>query len=706
MEHLRELFKLYNQRECEDGEELATKKREQKTDYLIKTQFEEVQARKHPAVSVSRKKSVLRWKKSKSLPSKEKATEKKLEKESNVSSNLFNHMVAKIQMMSEIKKRKMIDRLLDANDSGMIRKMFENDIAEPTKVEVKLLHRALNILWEELMCNIAEFKFEREVVVLLCEREKVKARFLDAMLLYPHFVPDTWGGRHLCDLVKSVGTAKNIPHDEGDGLIPPPIVETIPSQWTKQLQQILGEQKPKSQESTFSATEGTKQVVERNLMAKSGKAVDPVVTDREQEDVLVAVDDEEEEHVAELGKRRGTKKKRKSRSENRTRKTALMERRDQQNDYENKEEEYAEKVKTVQEVSSGVEGKSIPKKITNDFQHKAQKITEKERDNDFTGASSKRPEVRAAKSKKNEKNVTVSLEKTQSTISQQKSMESLSEGKLGDLKTQPKIENESSETKCPEINETRTQEEVVDEAIKEKARTVPVEDKHIEKDARPKETRKNLEKGKKEETKDDLKFTTSKEQKEKKQLTGKKVEDKKGEEVGHATEKLESKTPAEQKERKKVDEKGHEEELSGEKIGGSKEKLTNKTSIQSRETLNITKKKTVKEEGKKSVKVRTNSASPVKDKEHKGGSNDTKINKESKKSATQETLTEIASKPKKQKMRAKNSDSEKEHRKKKDPKVKKREQKEHKPHKSAGNEWKETGHKKSTLKNASGSKDK
>uniref|UniRef100_A0A0K0DNB8 Bromo domain-containing protein n=1 Tax=Angiostrongylus cantonensis TaxID=6313 RepID=A0A0K0DNB8_ANGCA len=697
MEHLRELFKLYNQRECEDGEQLATKKREQKTDYLIKTQFEEVQARKHPAVSVSRKKSVLRWKKSKTLSSKEKPTEKKLEKKLNVSSNLFNDIglssvkrndgnadftfnklknddhelsylpLTKIlhhrdfrnacKMMSEIKKRKMIDRLLDANDSGMIRKMFESDIAEPTK-EVKLLHRALNILWEELMCNIAEFKFEREVVV--------KARFLDVMLLYPHFVPDTWGGRHLCHLVKSVGTTKSISHDEGDGLIPHPVVE----------------------------------VVEWNVMAKSGKTVNPVVNEGDQ-DALVAIDGEEEEHVAELGKCRPTKKKRKSRPENRTRKTALMERRDQQNDCKNKVEQFAEKVETVQEVGTEVVGKP---KVTDDFQHQAQEIIEKQGNNVFTEASSKLPEVKAAKSKKNERNVTAALEKTRSTISQQEIIESLSDGKLGDSKKQPKIENESIDTKCPEINEMRTQEEDADETTEEKTRIVLVENKHIEKDENPKETRKNLERGKKEETKEDLRFTTSKEKEEKKQMTGKKVEKEKGKEVSRATEKLESKIPAEQKEREKVAEKGQEEKDSEEKIGGTRGKLTSKTFIQSQEKINTTKKKAVKEEGEKHVKMRTHSASPVKDKEHKGGSKDTKINKESKKkSATKETSFEIGSIPKEQKIKAKNSDSEKEHRKKKDPKVKKREQKEHKPYKSAESEGKESGYKKSTLKNASGS---
>ncbi|KAJ1360166.1 hypothetical protein KIN20_019080 [Parelaphostrongylus tenuis] len=140
MEHLRELFRVYNQREGEDVEK-AFKKREQKADALLETKFEEVSVQKRPVRSVSRRKT-MRWKKNK-------------------------------KMMSEIKKRQMFDRLLNADESRIIRKMFERDIADPAKDENKILHRALSNLWEELMGKIGELKFEREVVVLLCEREKI-----------------------------------------------------------------------------------------------------------------------------------------------------------------------------------------------------------------------------------------------------------------------------------------------------------------------------------------------------------------------------------------------------------------------------------------------------------------------------------------------------------------------------------------------------
>ncbi|KAJ1359471.1 hypothetical protein KIN20_018222, partial [Parelaphostrongylus tenuis] len=63
MEHPRELFQVYDQREGEDVEK-ASKKREQKVDAHLETKFEEPSVQKRPVVSVGRRKTML-WKKNK-----------------------------------------------------------------------------------------------------------------------------------------------------------------------------------------------------------------------------------------------------------------------------------------------------------------------------------------------------------------------------------------------------------------------------------------------------------------------------------------------------------------------------------------------------------------------------------------------------------------------------------------------------------------
>lgn len=101
----------------------------------------------------------------------------------------------------------MMEKLLNEQDTATIRKFIETELAKPSyKVglliifpnltcplynklplqEVKLLHRALNQLWEDVMCNLTQFHFEQEALVFLCEREKVRLyhAFMHSSLMF------------------------------------------------------------------------------------------------------------------------------------------------------------------------------------------------------------------------------------------------------------------------------------------------------------------------------------------------------------------------------------------------------------------------------------------------------------------------------------------------------------------------------------------
>ncbi|VDK52675.1 unnamed protein product [Cylicostephanus goldi] len=67
----------------------------------------------------------------------------------------------------------MLEKILNEEDTAVIRRLFEEGLTKPSYKEIKLFHRAMNKLWEEVMCNIGQFHFEHEAHVLLCEREKV-----------------------------------------------------------------------------------------------------------------------------------------------------------------------------------------------------------------------------------------------------------------------------------------------------------------------------------------------------------------------------------------------------------------------------------------------------------------------------------------------------------------------------------------------------
>ncbi|VDO37891.1 unnamed protein product [Haemonchus placei] len=233
IEELRKLFVAFRrnkQAQKLDAEPVVHSTQPTKYDDQERTLFEDVQVKKRPAVSLRRKSSI-KWK-----------TDQQIWGQGDDTSveEIVQHRDFRIaqKITAEAKKSKMIDTLLSQADTEVLRNLFESELARPTfKVfkEVKLLHVALNKLWEEIMCNIMKYNFEHEVHLFLCEREKVKARILDVMLICPQNLPDNWGswveGSNLESLLKSV-------HYEDAPVIPSPVAQSVPSQWTKHMKEI------------------------------------------------------------------------------------------------------------------------------------------------------------------------------------------------------------------------------------------------------------------------------------------------------------------------------------------------------------------------------------------------------------------------------------------------------------------------------------
>ncbi|KJH49724.1 hypothetical protein DICVIV_04145 [Dictyocaulus viviparus] len=420
IENLRQLFKSFHHREREENEKLdddaLNKKRQQKNDYLNRTEFEEVEVRKRPAISINRKKTTLRWKKSKS-----RSESKKNESDVELSlMDIYNHRDFRNarKMMSEVKKRKIIDRLLNAQESEVVRKLFETDMAQITNVEIKMLHRAFNNLWEELMCNITDFQFERESIVFLCEREKVKARFLDVMLLYPHFIPDTWGGRHFCELVHSMDGAINVHHNE---IFPSPITQSAGNNNKIKGEKVFGQ-------------------------------------DVDIDDVMLAVDDDEKD-MAEAIKRK--RKKSKSLTKENAAKALKHTQTEEKDLHENIENEKrtkeTEKIKeqekkkdVKQENDKESQKKSSPADGNAEKKPKIMELSDKEKDalidlykwdlavtqevNDFD-----------EKSENSSRKLIRHQEKTQDSLSQDETMECTTEQNADEHERKQKIDNEINE---------------------------------------------------------------------------------------------------------------------------------------------------------------------------------------------------------------------------------------------------------------------
>ncbi|KAK6056306.1 hypothetical protein COOONC_06188 [Cooperia oncophora] len=165
--------------------------------------------------------------------------------------------------MAEVKKTKIMENLLNQTDAEVVRKLFETELAQPSSQvfkEVKLLHRALNKLWEEVMCNIAKYGFEHEITLFLCEREKVKARLLDVMLIYPQNLPENWGGRRMCSWVEGSSIQQLVKSLKKDDVsaVPSPVAQSVPSQWTKLMKEIVDEKSKKPETPERAAPEKQK----------------------------------------------------------------------------------------------------------------------------------------------------------------------------------------------------------------------------------------------------------------------------------------------------------------------------------------------------------------------------------------------------------------------------------------------------------------
>ncbi|CAJ0606182.1 unnamed protein product [Cylicocyclus nassatus] len=234
IEVLRKLFKTFHEKErsfrTKASEEAAPKKKKRGSDSLAKTEFEEVQVVRRPARSAGRRKSALHWKQEHKMESPsarrggmtpKKEDKMTIKEETKVAGDVKDLSVEDVvqskdfwialKILDEVSKVKMLEKLLNEEDTAVVRRLFEENLAKPSYKEIKLFHRAMNKLWEEVMCNLGQFHFEHEAHVLLCEREKAKSRFLDVMLICPSTLPQSWGGQHICHLTESEAGSLLVP---------------------------------------------------------------------------------------------------------------------------------------------------------------------------------------------------------------------------------------------------------------------------------------------------------------------------------------------------------------------------------------------------------------------------------------------------------------------------------------------------------------
>ncbi|EPB70062.1 hypothetical protein ANCCEY_10849 [Ancylostoma ceylanicum] len=232
IELVRQLFRTFHEKErglrAKTNEEAETGKKREPVDILAKTEFEEVGVAKRPAVSLVRKKSSVRWKRKPSGATHDKPTKegtgkkkdseptKKDEKQSTdvkdvPITDVIQHREFRLarKIIDEVHKAKMMEKLLNEQDTAIMRKFIENDLANPSY--------------------------------------KAKARFLDVMLVCPSTLPNSWGGRHICEITDvrpgMLITSASTP-DEAS-VVPPPIAESFPSPWTKIVKGMMDENKLK-----------------------------------------------------------------------------------------------------------------------------------------------------------------------------------------------------------------------------------------------------------------------------------------------------------------------------------------------------------------------------------------------------------------------------------------------------------------------------
>ncbi|WKX94858.1 hypothetical protein Q1695_011823 [Nippostrongylus brasiliensis] len=312
IEALRTLFQAFHkkerqemQQEEQNREEIASKKRpSRKDDFLEKTVFEDVDVKKRPASAVSRRrksKSSVRWK-SQVKPGKQEEKPKKTEqmdlkdehwgREDVAISEVIHYRDFRLaqKVMAEIKTSGFMEHILDSNDTEVVRKLFESGLVQPSPNDVKLLHKAFDKLWEELISSPTKYNFDQEMVVFICEREKAKARLLDVLLTCPQNLPDSWGRRHISPTLERSSIYHELKslHREDVSVIPSPVVESVPSPWTKHMKHVIDDEAGHDRHEPESGV--------RSATPTPSAAV-------------VALDEEDEEAKASEAKKRKRKKK-------------------------------------------------------------------------------------------------------------------------------------------------------------------------------------------------------------------------------------------------------------------------------------------------------------------------------------------------------------------------------------------------------------
>ncbi|EYC15543.1 hypothetical protein Y032_0036g3202 [Ancylostoma ceylanicum] len=108
------------------------------------------------------------------------------------------------KVMGFVKEHGMLENILNEEDTEKVRQFFETELSRPSyRVSVKvmrLLHEAFNKCWERIMDEFEKFGFDQETGLFLSEMEKAKASFLDVMLVFPEYIPESWGGRHIVEI--------------------------------------------------------------------------------------------------------------------------------------------------------------------------------------------------------------------------------------------------------------------------------------------------------------------------------------------------------------------------------------------------------------------------------------------------------------------------------------------------------------------------
>ncbi|ETN75825.1 hypothetical protein NECAME_12104 [Necator americanus] len=140
IEVVRQLFKAFHEKErghkvrIRTTEEPKEGRKREPEDTLAKTEFEEVEVAKRPAVSSVRKRSTLRWKQDPGTAIGKKEVVSLLDGKVMPVEDLVQHREFRIarKIIDEVAKAKIIEKLLNEEDNATIRRLFETDLANPS----------------------------------------------------------------------------------------------------------------------------------------------------------------------------------------------------------------------------------------------------------------------------------------------------------------------------------------------------------------------------------------------------------------------------------------------------------------------------------------------------------------------------------------------------------------------------------------------